>query len=305
MPRRLRRALLFMPGDDRRKIEKGAGLDVDSVIMDLEDGVALNRKEEARHAVRLALREIDFGQTERLVRINPISEEYPLWKDDLKTTIEGNPDGYVLPKVESAGQITQIDEYLTYAERNYGWMPNFIRLIAIIESARGVINLNEIAGSSSRLAALAFGAEDLAGDIGATRTPDGWEVFYGRSAVVIHAKAYGMQALDTPFVNFSAEDSHLIAETEQAHYMGYTGKLAIHPKQVPLIQKIFTPGPEAIIRARDLIVAHDRHQAEGTGAFAYEGRMVDMPMIRAAKTVLTSARAAGIDPDSVEAMEDV
>jgi citrate lyase beta subunit len=105
MPNRLRRALLFMPGDDRRKIEKGAALGVDSVIMDLEDGVALNRKAEARDTIRRALREVEFGSAERLVRINPVSEDHDLWKADLDATIEGYPDGYVMPKVETAEQI--------------------------------------------------------------------------------------------------------------------------------------------------------------------------------------------------------
>lgn len=300
MPNRLRRSLLFMPGDDLRKIEKGAALNVDSVIMDLEDGVALNRKAEARDTIRRALREVEFGSAERLIRINPVSEEHTLWKADLDTTIEGYPDGYVIPKVESVEQIQQVDEYLTRAEGNYGWIFNSIRLIPIIESARGIINLNALAGCSDRLAALAFGAEDLAGDIGAIRTSDGWEIFYGRSALVIHAKAYGLQAIDTPYVNLSEDDSQLISETEQAHYMGYTGKLAIHPRQVTHIQRIFTPGPDAIIQARDLIAAHDRHQADGTGVFAYDGRMIDMPMIRAAQTVLNRAKAAGIDIETLE-----
>ena len=299
MPNRLRRALLFMPGDDRHKIEKGAALDVDAVIMDLEDGVALNQKEAARRTTCKALREVDFDQTERLVRINPVSTEQLMWKDDLDATIEGNPDGYVIPKVESADQVKPLDEYLTLAERNYGWLTNSIRLFVIIESALAVINLKEIATSSDRLSGLIFGAEDLAGDIGAIRTPDGWEVFYGRSAVVLHAKAYGLQAIDTPFVDLTAEDSALTAETEQGHYMGYTGKLAIHPRQVSPIQRAFTPTDQEIIRARTLIAAHDQHQASGTGAFVYEGKMVDMPMIRAAKTVLARAQAAGIDQESL------
>lgn len=293
MPTRIRRALLFMPGDDRHKIEKGASLQVDSVIIDLEDGVALNRKETARSVARSALREVNFGDIERIVRINPVIDEALMWKTDIEQTIEGQPDAYMIPKVEHAEQLVRLDEELTRAERNYGWIDGRIRTLAIIESARAVVNLKEIASSSTRLAALVFGAEDFVGDLGAIRTPDGWEVFYARSAVVTYAKAYGLQAIDTPYVDLTAEDSNLIADTEQAHYMGYTGKLAIHPRQVPLIQSVFTPTDEQIRQAKALITAHQRHQNEGVGVFVYDGRMVDMPMIRAADGVLARARAAG------------
>lgn len=299
MKHRLRRGLLFMPGDDRHKIEKGADSGADAIIMDLEDGVALNRKAEARETVRQALKEINFGNTEQLIRINPVNDEINLWKNDLDETIEGNPDAYVIPKVEKASQIRRVDEYLMRAERKYGWLPGSIQLLAIIETAKGITNLKKIARKSDRLAALIFGAEDLAGDIGAVRTPDGWEVFYARSAVVIHAKANGLQAIDTPFIDLTAEDSNLIADTEQAHYMGYTGKLAIHPKHIPHIQKIFTPTEAQIIRAKQLIAAHDANQEEGTGVFAFKGRMVDMPMVRAAEGVLAQARAAGVDLEAL------
>lgn len=297
MSHRVRRALLFMPGDDRHKIEKGAALDVDSLIMDLEDGVALSRKEAAREGLRDALKTIDFGRSERLIRLNPIIEDGGMWKDDIEAVIEGKPDGFVVPKVENAEQLATLSEHLSRVERKYGWLPLRLRLLAIIESARGVINLNEIAASTPRLSALIFGAEDLAGDIGAVRTSDGWEVFYARSAVVLHARAYGLQAIDTPYVELTSEDSNLIAAAEQAHYMGYTGKLVIHPRHVDPVQQVFTPSQQEIDEAKALIEAHRQHQEAGEGAFAYKGRMVDMPMVRSAEWVLSRARAAGIDVD--------
>jgi citrate lyase beta subunit len=293
MPTDIRRALLFMPGDDRRKIEKGAALGVDSIIMDLEDGVALNNKTAARITVAAALREIDFGRTERIVRLNPVNAE-GLHRDDLETTLPAHPDGYLLPKVETPQQLQTVDAEITEAETRYQWDSNSIALIALVETAIGIVNLPAIAAATPRLRALAFGAEDLAGDMGAMRTPDGWEVFYARSALVLHAKAFGLQALDTPFVDLRADDSQLVAEAEQALYMGYTGKLAIHPRQVSVIQQVFTPTATQIDHARRLIEAHDEHQANARGVFVFEGKMVDMPMIRAAKSVLHRARAAGI-----------
>lgn len=292
----IRRALLFMPGDDRRKIEKGAGLDVDSIIMDLEDGVALNNKIAARQSVASALREVNFGRTEKLVRLNPAASE--LEAEDLQVTLSAHPDGYVLPKVEAAWQVQEVSTSIEHAEHEHGWPIGRIRLLAIIETARAVVNLREIAGSDPRLDGLIFGAEDLAGDLGAIRTAEGHEVFYARSAVVIHAKAFGLQAIDTPFVDLNNLDA-LAEQTRTALQMGYTGKLAIHPRQVEPIQQIFTPSAEEIRRAKRLIDAHAEHQKAGTGVFELDGKMVDMPMVRAAETVLERARAAGIDPNSV------
>lgn len=295
----IRRALLFMPGDDRKKIEKAAALEVDSLIMDIEDGVALSQKSAARLTINHALKEVNFGHRERLVRINPVNDETGLYVDDIDQTIEGHPDGYVIPKVETAEQIQRVSEHLYRKEREYGYLDGGIRLFAIIESAFGVINLETIASADPRVKGLMFGAEDLAGDIGAVRTPDMWEVFYARSKLVLYAKAHGLDAIDTPFVNLTADDSQLIVQTEQAHYMGYTGKLAIHPKHVPVIQKIFTPSIERIRKAKQLLDAHDAHQSAGTGVFAFEGRMIDMPMVRAAQTVIAQAKAAGIDVENL------
>ncbi|MCC6614107.1 MAG: CoA ester lyase [Anaerolineae bacterium] len=288
------RALLFVPGDDRRKLEKATTLDADAVIMDLEDGVALNQKEAARLSVASALSELSFGRKARLVRINPVSTA--LWQDDLDKVLSSSLDGIVIPKVESAAQVRDVSARIAAFEQSHGLPQNAIVLLAIIESALGVVNLSEIAAADARLAALAFGAEDLAGDIGAIRTPGGEEVWYARSAVVLHAKARQLAAIDTPFVDLHDGDG-LRAETERVLRMGYTGKLAIHPNQVEIIQQVFTPSPEDIQRARRLIEAHDAHQAAGTGVFAFEGKMVDMPMIRAAQTVLSRAALSGIDLD--------
>ncbi len=293
MTSHIRRALLFMPGDSRRKIEKGAGLRVDSIIMDLEDAIALSRKEEARQSVVAALREVDFGRSERLVRINQV---IPGWihTRDIEVTIGARPDGYVLPKIESAQQVAEVSRMLAAAEMRHGWELGSIKLLAIIETGRGIVNLKEIVESDPRLEALIFGAEDLAGDIGATRTADGYEVFYARSAVVTHAKAYGKQAIDTVFIDLKAPTENLVAETEMVARMGYTGKLAIHPRQVEPIQQVFTPKMDDILAAQHLVSAFNAQQGQGVGVFEYQGKMIDMPMIRAAKLVLKQAEACGI-----------
>ena len=287
---RSRRALLYMPGDSRRKIEKAATLDVDSICLDLEDGVALSQKPAGRQTIWRALQELDFGRIERLVRINRFGSG--MESEDLAQTIGARPDGIVLPKVESAEAVRWLDAQLTEAERARGWPQGRIGVVAIIETARGIVQLKDICLASPRLQALIFGAEDLAGDIGATRTPEAWEVFYARSAVVTHAAAFGLQAIDMVCVDYN-DLAGLEREARQGAQMGFAGKQAIHPNQIRPIQEAFTPSAEAIANARRLVEAHAAHQASGVGAFALDGKMVDSPVVKAAEQVLAKARAAG------------
>ncbi|HET7089106.1 MAG TPA: CoA ester lyase [Anaerolineae bacterium] len=286
---RVRRALLYMPGDDMRKIGKAATLDVDCVCLDLEDGTALNRKQAARETIVQALRTLDFGRSERLVRINPVGSGMEV--DDLAATIDGRPDGYVLPKVESAEEVEWLCWRLTGAEQARGWPLGSTNVLAIVETARGIINLRDISGCDRRLVALIFGAEDLAGDLGATRTREGWEVFYARSAVVTHAAAFDLQVIDMVCIDFRDTEA-LIRESLEGARMGFTGKQIIHPNQVEPVQAAFTPSDEAIAHARRIVEAFEAHQAEGAGAFALDGKMVDMPVVKAAQKVLEKAKAA-------------
>lgn len=286
----VRRALLFVPGDNRRMIQKATTLDVDCLCLDLEDGVALSQKEAARAIVRESLQTLSFGRSERLVRLNRLGSG--LEQADFDQTIGGRPDGVLLPKVESPEAIRWLDEHLTSAERASGWPRGSLTMLAMIETAKGVVNLPAIAGASSRLSALVFGAEDLAGDIGATRSREAWEVFYARSAVVTHAAAFGLQAIDMVYVDYRDAEG-LVREARQGADLGYAGKQIIHPDQIAPVQTAFTPSDDAIAAAQRLAAAFDLHQASGRGAFALDGKMVDMPMLRAAEQVLAKARAAG------------
>jgi citrate lyase beta subunit len=286
-----RRALLYMPGDSRRKIEKAVTLDVDSVCMDLEDGVALSHKAAAREVVRAALVDLDFGRSEKLVRLNRYGSG--LEGDDFAATAGGRPHGFVLPKVESAEAIQWLDEQITQAEQSHGWPPHQIAIVILVETALGIVSLKEICAASTRLEAVIFGAEDLAGDIGATRSPEAWEVFYARSAVVTHAAAQGLQAIDMVYVDYQ-DVAGLEREARHGAALGFAGKQAIHPAQIQPIQAAFTPSPEAIAQARRLIEEYTAHQASGLGAFALDGKMVDAPAVKGAQQVLAKARAAGL-----------
>jgi citrate lyase beta subunit len=285
----LLRSVLFMPGDSPHKIRKAAQLDVDAVVMDLEDGVALSQKAVARQTVYEALQTVDFGRAARYVRLNPVDSAF--FADDVAATLPGRADGYVLPKVSSAAALQRLSSELDQAEDKYGWPANSIALLAIIESALGVMNLAQIAQASPRLVALLFGAEDLAGDLGAIRSKEGDEVAYARSALVMAAAAYGLQAIDMVYF-----DLHDLAGFEQeciaGRRFGYAGKMVIHPKQVAKANRIFAPSPAEIAQAERIIQAHQTHQQAGIGAFELDGRLVDLPVVRAAERVLHKAERA-------------
>lgn len=272
---RSRRALLFMPGDDRRKVEKGVAARPDCVIMDMEDGVAVNRKAEARAAIVAALNELDFGSVEKIVRINALDSG--LAEAELAAVIPARPDALLVPKIESPDQVA-------WARRR---IPGDLPLLILIETAKAMVNLKEIAAAPG-LAALVFGAEDLIAAVGGIRTRSNHEVHYARSAVAIHAAANGLQALDQVYVDFN-DELGLRAESRAALELGYSGKTAIHPKQTAPIIETFTPAPEEVDRARQIVKAFEENQARGAGAFAFEGRMVDMPVVRAARSILARA----------------
>ena len=288
-PGPLRRSLLFMPGDSRRKIEKATTLGADSIIADLEDAVALSQKQAARETVTACFARLDFGGCERLIRINPVST--PLWEEDLAQTMAGRPDGYVLPKVESAEQVQTVSARLTELEIAHRLAVGSVRLLAQVETAMGVVKAAEIAGADSRLDALLFGAEDLAVDIGARRSREGWEIFYARGAVVTAAAAYGLPAIDTVYLELTDSDG-LTAECHLARGMGFSGKLAIHPRQVDVINRAFSPTDEEVAQAQRLIAAFETQQAAGRGVFEMDGKMIDRPIVLAARKIV--ARSGGV-----------
>ncbi len=284
-----RRALLYMPGDDWKKINKALTLNVDCICMDMEDGTALNRKTYARATIAKALRELDFGKSEKLARINAVGSGFE--KEDIETVLPQRPDGIVIPKVEVLEQIQWASEIIEAVELSQGWGVNSIRMLVGVETAKGILNLKEIA-AHPRLDGLIFGAEDFAASIGATRSRAAWEIMYARSAVVAHAAAFDLQAIDMVFIDFH-DTVNLKIEAAQGAAMGYSGKQIIHPAQVEPVQTAFTPSDEAIAQARRLVAAFEEHQKEGAGAFSLDGKMIDMPLLKNAQKVLERAKVAG------------
>jgi citrate lyase beta subunit len=291
--------MLFVPGDSLRKIQKASTLAVDSVILDLEDGVALNQKEAARTTVAEALATLDFGPRERLVRLQ--TPEVAQAHVDIEATIAGHPNGgclnggclngYVIPKVENAAQLLAIRHCLDGVEAEHGYPPGSIRLHAMIESARAIMQLREIATATPRLASLIFGSADYGSDLGATATLEGWEFFYARSAIVTAAAAYGLDAIDSVFTNVSMHPATLATlqqECQRARQLGFVGKTLIHPSHVETIRQSFSPSAAEIAHAQRVVAAFAEQQAAGSGAFVLDGKMVDMPILRAAQRVLNA-----------------
>jgi len=287
---RSRRALLYMPGDDRRKIEKATALGVDCICMDLEDGTAVNKKAKAREVIAKAMRELDFGNSERCIRINSVGSGFE--KDDLPAALAAHPDTIVLPKVESAEQVKWVSGEIESFELSNGLQVGGIRLLAGLETAKGVLNLKEIAGADKRLEALIFGGEDFAASIGATRSPEATELLYARQAVVTTCAAYEIQAIDIVYIDFRDTEG-LRHEAQQGADWGFVGKQIIHPNQVGPVQEAFTPSDDAIAHAQRVVETFEASQQEGVGAYALDGKMIDMPLLKSAQNVLERAKAAG------------
>lgn len=282
-----RRALLYVPGNDLHKIQKSVSLNADCICLDLEDSISPNQKTAARQLVVRALIEMDFGEAEKWVRVN--DEKTGLMEDDLAAILPAHPHGIVLPKVETPAVIQRVSRLMDETETTHGWQQKSSSIIAIVESAAGLINLASICQADERLQGIIFGAEDFAVSIGAQRSEQNWEVFHARSEIVIHCAAFGLQAID--MVNNHYRDLEpVIQEARQGAAMGFAGKQVIHPSQVEVVQSAFTPSLEEVERARQVMTLYASQQQAGKGAIGLEGKLIDLPVFRQAENVLARYR---------------
>ncbi|MFC7324330.1 HpcH/HpaI aldolase/citrate lyase family protein [Halorubrum rutilum] len=293
-----RRSLLFSPGDRPELMRKAPGTGADVVCFDLEDAVAPGRKDEARAAVRRVLAAPDFDPDAevcvRLTASDPGADLDALVgaeiADEAGSDGDAEPairlDAVMLPKVEGADRVA--DAAALCADR--GLDP---AVFALVETAGGVLAAEAIADAAAT-EALLFGAEDLAADLGATRTDEGTEVLYAREHVVLAAGAADVDALDTVYTAFSDTEG-LREEAAFARTLGYDGKLAIHPSQVDPINEAFTPDPDEIEWASRVLDARDEADREDRGVFSVDGEMIDAPLVARAERIVERAAAAGID----------
>ena len=290
---------MFTPGDRPAMMRKAPSAGADVIVFDLEDAVAPDAKDEARAAVHEVLADPDFSpDCEVCVRVNPTGIAAD---DDLRGVLGGASgdeatddepsavsaadtlDSVMLPKTEESDDAEILADLLDERDAE-------VPILALVETAAGILSAESIAGVS-QVDALVFGAEDLAADVGATRTDEGTEVLHAREHVLLAASAADVDAIDTVYTDIEDTEG-LREETEFAIQLGYDGKMAIHPAQVAPINESFTPDPERVEWAEEVLAAKAEADAEGRGVFRVDGEMIDAPLIAQAERVLAYAEAA-------------
>lgn len=272
---RVRRSVLIAPGDREDRARKCLTSGADVAVLDLEDGVAPGRKKEAREVVERVFAEVrGTPGPERCIRINALGT--PHCVPDMALVARVKPEAVVIPKAEDPRKVRAVAARL----------PRGAVLHLVLESGMGILNARDLARASPKVELLAFGAEDLAADIGARRTPSNLEVLYARSHVALVAGTHRLASMDQVFVNYR-DLERLRRETEEARNLGYRGKLCIHPDQVPVVHAVFTPSSEEVEKARRIV---DASEKAGGGATALDGRMIDRPLVEQARYVLEVAK---------------
>lgn len=284
-----RRSMLFMPGNNPGMLVSADILGADSIIYDLEDAVSLDEKDSARTLVQNALSFLKFTHSEITVRINPIDSPY--WEKDLEAIIPVLPDGIVIPKA-SVDAVHSVEQKINEIKKANNITKNFSFLM-LVESARGIMDVNSIAKASSLIQGLLLGGEDYSVDMGIQRTRLSKELEYARFSLTTAAHAYGLDSLDTPFTDVEDFDG-LRLDTAFSKNIGFSGRLVINPRQVEEIHKIFSPSSAEIERAEAILQAAEEAKQKGLGVFSFKGKMVDLPVIKRAQALYDSAKNWGL-----------
>ncbi len=285
--------MLYIPGNNPAMLQHGGIYGADSLLLDLEDAVALNQKDAARILVRNMLQTIDFYNSEVCVRINHL--DTPFGREDLEEIVPLQPDAIRYPKTESVEDLRKLLAIIEDIENKHNLPHDKMTIHAMIETAMGVQNVFDIASFSSRVDALTIGGQDLMADMNIKNTKEGTGIDLARKMIVMAAKANGIDAIDTVFVDVNDEEG-LKKETEYAKNIGFSGKAVINPRQIDIIHEVFTPTNEEIRKAYRIVKEFKRNKEAGIGVFAIEGKMIDAPVVARAEYVL---ELAGIDYKNV------
>ncbi|MBM3925421.1 MAG: CoA ester lyase [SAR202 cluster bacterium] len=280
----LLRSLQFIPGNRRDMLEKGRAFAADALIADLEDSVPPAEKTAARDLVKSTVPGLWTQGQKVIVRVNSL--DTGLTWEELQAVVGPYLWGISLGKVTSPWHVQECGRMLEALERRAGMEAGKVKIIPWVESARAVLNALAIAEASPRVAALAFGAEDFTNDMGIVRTDEGQEVQQARGFVAMAARAAGIPALDSPYVKFRDPEG-LRRESETAAKMGFKGKFSIHPAQIDVINQVFSPKQEDIDYARRVVKAWEESEAQGRGSLSLDGKMVDVPVVKRARNLLT------------------
>jgi len=286
------RSMLFLPGNNPNMLINGSVLGADAVIFDLEDAVSPAEKDAARVLVRNTLRYMDFTGCQRIVRINSTDTAY--WKADLDAILPEKPDLILLPKTGTARDALTADAYITELEEKLGLPKNSVGLMPLIETALGVENAFAIASSCERIFALFLGAEDLTADLRCKRTKEGREIEYARTRLVVAARAADVEVYDTPFTDVN-DDAGIWTDAELAKALGFTGKASISPRHLEAINQTFSPTLAEIDYAYEVLEAIEMAKAQGKGAIALRGKMIDAPIVARAQRTIEMAEQLGLD----------
>jgi citrate lyase subunit beta/citryl-CoA lyase len=283
------RSALFVPGDRPDRVDKAVKTAADMVVIDLEDAVPLATKNETRPKVRDKI--LQYKNRNVIVRVNGLDSEF-IYKDLTELAVEGL-SCIMLPKVERAEHIREINRLLLTAEKENGIPEGGISVIALIESAFGIEHAFQIVSEKTepqRLFAIAFGAADFTLDMGMEITKTGEELIYPRARLAVACRAAGVAPpIDSPFMIDLKDMDALEADTKRAKQFGYQGKLCIHPNQVEVCNRIFSPTKEEIEYAQKVVQAFNESEAGGTGVILVEGKFVDYPVVEQAKRILRMA----------------
>jgi citrate lyase subunit beta/citryl-CoA lyase len=287
MKERVRRSALYVPGDSEKMLRRSALTAADMLILNLEDGVALSAKASARDNVARALRELDFGGREVVVRVNSPDTEIGL--QDLAAVVPLRPDGVCLPKVEKASEIQAADRAVRDMEIAHGLPEGCVGLHAMIESAAGVLRAGEIAAASPRMRSLIFGSADYAADVRCRTGEDRSELLFALQMIVTSARSGGIDAIDAPCFDVRNE-ALLRREASQARRLGYDGKSALHPDQCPIINLEFEVTEEEIAWAEKTLARLEAAERDGRALTTLDGKLIEPPHRAAAERILRRRR---------------
>jgi len=282
------RSLLFVPGNRERFLEKARSAPADALVPDLESGVPEPQKARARQMVRDALPAFAKAGKQVFVRVNQIGSAHLL--ADLNSVLSEHLTGVVLPQIASPDDIRHLDEMISSLEGGKRLPVGRIRIIPFIETALGVERAFEIATASSRVIAVAFGAEDFTADMGVSRSAEGTEFLFARNRVAVAARAAHKLAIDSPYVDIS-DAQGLERDARLAMRLGFKGKFAIHPDQLAVLNRVFSPSPEEVREAKRILAAFERVDAETYGTGSLDGKMIDTAIALRAQKLLRDAEA--------------
>ncbi len=284
---RLRRSMMFVPGNNPGMIADARIYGADSIMFDLEDSVAYTEKDTARFLVHNALRTLNFGKKEIVVRINDLASGLGI--QDLEAIIPAGVHVVRLPKTDSAQDVVDCEREIARIEKKHGIPVGATGMMAAIESANGVLSAREIAHASDRLIGIALGAEDYVTDLKTTRS-DGIELLFARSMILNAARSAGIAALDTVYSDVNDEEGFL-AEAALVKKLGFDGKSVINPRQIQPLHRCFMPSEKDLAKARAVMEAIEEAHRRGSGVISLKGKMIDKPVVIRAQRLIALAEA--------------